>query len=80
MAGMAQNIVTLIENSIYGKFEESVHIKPGGTWNSRHQKRTSDHYDPTVTDSKGHKSWLKKEGCKINHLLFMYINVINSQP
>ena len=63
--------------------EDSVDVKPGGTWDSRHQKRNlsrrliiaitvCDHYDTTVTDSKGHKSWLPtQEGCKINHLLFM---------
>ena len=52
-----------------GKFEDSVDIKPGGTWDSRHQKRNlsrrliititvNDHYDTTVINSKGHKSWL----------------------
>ena len=54
----------------YGKLEDSVDIKPGGTWDSKHQKRNlsrrliiaittiCDHHDTTVTDSKGHKSLL----------------------
>ena len=48
------------------KFEDSVDIKPGGTWKSIHRKRNlsrrliiaitvCDHYDTTVTDSKGHE-------------------------
>ena len=46
-----------------------IDIKPGGTWDSGHQKRNlsrgliititvCDHQDTTVTDSKGHNSWL----------------------
>ena len=53
----------------HGKLEDSVIIKPGGTWDSRHQKRNlsrrltipiivCDYHDTTVTDSNGHKSWL----------------------
>ena len=52
-----------------GKLEDSVDINTGGTWDSRHLKRNLSrrliinitvcgHYDATVTDSKGHKSWL----------------------
>ena len=44
----------------YGKLEDSVDIKPGGTWDSRHQKRNlsirliiaitvCDHHDTTIT-------------------------------
>ena len=58
-----------LDREQYGKLEDSVDIQPGGTWDSRHQKRNlsrrliiavtvCDHYDTTVTDSKGHKSWL----------------------
>ena len=53
----------------HAKLEDSVDVKPEGTWDSRHQKRNlsrkliiaitvCDHYDTTVTDFKGHKSWL----------------------
>ena len=49
--------------------EDSVDIKPGGTLDSRQQEEdlsrrliiaiaVCDHHDTTVTDSKGHKSWL----------------------
>ena len=58
-----------LDREQYGKLEDSVDIKPGGTWDSRHQKRNlsrrltiaitaCDHHDTTVIDSKGHKSWL----------------------
>ena len=58
-----------LDREQYGKFEDSVDIKPGGTWDSRHQKRNlsrtliisitvCDYHDTTVTDSKGHMSWL----------------------
>ena len=49
--------------------EDSVDFKPGGTWDSTHQKRNlsrrfiiavtvCDHYDGTVTDSQQHTRWL----------------------
>ena len=72
-----------LDSEQHGKLEDSVDIKPGCTWDSRHQKRNlsrgliiaitvRNHRDTTVTDSKGHKICLsKKEGCKINHLLLM---------
>ena len=82
MVGVAQNIITLIENSMENS--KSVDIKPGGTWDSTHQKSNPsrrltiaipvcDYHYISVTDSKrdtraGYQ--LKGEGCKINHLLF----------
>ena len=59
----------LYDREQYGKLEDSVVIKHGGTLNSRKQKSylsrrliititVCDHYDTTVTDSKGHKYWL----------------------
>ena len=61
-----------LDREQYGRLEDSVDIKPGGTLDSRHQKRNlsrrliiainvSDHHDTTVTDSMGHKSWLPTE-------------------
>ena len=56
----------------YEKFEDSVDIKPGGTWDSRHQKRNLSRrliititvcYH--VTDSKGQKSWLPTQERRI---------------
>ena len=74
-----------LDRKQHGKLEDSVDIKPGGTWDSRHQKRNlsrrliiaitvCDHHDTTVTDilrdtRTGYQ--LNKDGCKINHLLFM---------
>ena len=63
MVGVVQNMITLIENSMGNR--KSVDIKSGGPWDSRHQKRNlsrrliiaitaCDHYDTTVTHSKGH--------------------------
>ena len=54
--------------TLYGKLEDNADIKPGGIWDSRHQKRNlsrrliftitvCDHHDVIVTDCKGHKSW-----------------------
>ena len=48
----------------HGKLEDSVNIKSGRTWKSNLKRRliiaitVCDHHDATVTDSKGHKSWL----------------------
>ena len=58
-----------LDREQHGKLEDSVDIKQGGTWDSRHQKRNlsrmliititiCEHHDTTVTDSKGHKCWL----------------------
>ena len=59
-----------LDREQYGKLcVVSVDIKPGGTWDSRHQKRNlsrrlviaitvCDHNDTTITDSNGHNSWL----------------------
>ena len=57
------------ETKNYYCWSNSVDIKPGGTWDSIHQKKNlsrrlsiditiCDHYNTTVSDSKGHKSWL----------------------
>ena len=51
----------------YETFEDSVEINPGCTWDSIHLNSNLSsrlivtvcaHYDTTVTDSKGYKSWL----------------------
>ena len=58
-----------LDREQHGKLEDSVDINPEDTWYSRHRKRSlsrrliiaitvCDHHDTTVTDSKGHKSWL----------------------
>ena len=58
-----------LDREQHGKLEDSVYIKPGGAWDSRHQNRylsrrliititVCDHLDTTATDSKGDKSWL----------------------
>ena len=39
MVGVAQNMITLIENSIANWKTVSVDIKQGVTWDSRHQKK-----------------------------------------
>ena len=65
-----------IHREQHGKIEDSVDIKPGGTWDSRHQKMklsrrliiaitVCDHHDTTATDSKGHKSWLPTQERKV---------------
>ena len=44
----------------HDKLEDNVDIKLGDTWNRRHQKRNlSRRLVITITDSKGHKSWLQ---------------------
>ena len=69
MVEVAKNIITFLALEQHGKLEDSVDIKPGGTWDSRHQKRNlsrrliinitvCDHHDTTVTHSKGHKRGL----------------------
>ena len=61
-----------LDREQHGKLEDSVDIKPEGTWDSRYQKRNlsrrliititvCDHRDTTVTDFKGHKSWLSTQ-------------------
>ena len=53
-----------LDREQYGKLEDCVDIKPGRTRDSRHLSGRfiiatfCDHYDTTVTDSKGHKHWL----------------------
>ena len=68
-----------------GKLEDSVDSKPGGTWDSRYQNRNllrrliitftlCDHHDTTVTDSKGHKSWLSTRECRVGaRSIFYYL-------
>ena len=64
--------------------EQYVDTKPGGTWDSRYQERNllrkliisntvCDHHDTTALILRDTRAGyqLKKEGCKINHLLFM---------
>ena len=48
-----------LDREQHGKFEDSVEVKPGCTWDSRLLWDTRTGYQ------------LKKEGCKVNHLLFM---------
>ena len=65
MVGVAQNI----DREQPGKLEDRVDIKPRGICDCSHQKRNLSmifiianticyHHDTTVTDSKGHKSWI----------------------
>ena len=70
-----------LDRKQHGKLED---IKPGGTWDSRHQKRNLSRrltITITVCDQMIPLSLIlritragyqfKKEGCKTNHLLFM---------
>ena len=61
------------------QLEGSVDIKPGGTWDNRHQKRNlsrrlitiivCDHYDTTVTDPKGHNKLYGKNSNQMDSLV-----------
>ena len=72
-----------LDRKQHGKLEDSVDINPGGTWDSRHQKRnlsrrliiaiTVCDHDTTVTDSKGHKSLLPTQGKKDARLITCYL-------
>ena len=72
-----------LDRERYGKLEDSVDIKPGGTWDSiKIGNFQGDSLSPLLlviimmplslilrNSRAGYH--LKKEGCKINHLLFM---------
>ena len=72
-----------LDREQHGKLEDSVDIKPEGTWDSRHQKRNHSRrlsqllfviimipLSLILSDTRAGYQ-LKKEGCKINHLLFI---------
>ena len=76
LVGVALHIYR-IDREQYGKLEDSVYIKPGGTWNSRHQKRNlsrrliivitvCNYYDATITKA------------STNIIFFIYINSLTT--